>query len=443
MPTTAAVVPKASASMPAAIKPATVGMPPSIANPADLSSLAAATPAVFKSKEVVDSGRILDGGLEGLDGLASQWGNLSLKPDVEGGSFVFQPTVAGSGCSLEAPPEFFLLGTVRAVEEFNPRTIEKAMKGAWTPRKEFGMTVIDDNLFLFRFTYRLDINRVLREGPWRFQEYVLALKEVPRGFVVPKESLVMVPFWVQLWGVPAMWQRVEVARFIGALVGEVQDVDPAVRRHTGGGPTFLRVKVDVNTVSRLVRGTNVVLGEVEVPVAFKYERLFKFCYYCGLVDHVLEECEETLRSDFSMDECMYGEWLKGIPPRSSPWVADNWKPLGSGAGNPFAQRRQGIPPGFRALPAPAAPVNQCLPAPPARPALPAPNDSKLPITFTANASEQGDSGAGRKSTFKRIPKDGTVQRQQDGTVGEDSGTGKRRRAGEGSVLGTDPSSPMD
>lgn len=154
---------------------------------------------------------------------------------------------------------------------------------------------------------------MLREGPWRFQEYCLALKEVPRGFVVPKENLIMVPFWIQLFGVPALCQREDVARFIGGLIGKVHEVDPTVRRRTGGGPAFLRVKVEVNSESRLVRGNTVELGEVNVPFALKYERLFKLCFLFALVDHVLEECEGTLKLSFYVNDCQYGEWLRGIP----------------------------------------------------------------------------------------------------------------------------------
>lgn len=121
-----------------------------------------------------------------------------------------------------------------------------------------------------------------------------------------------------------------------------------------------------------------------------------------------------------------------------------WKTLGS-FGNPFAQKRQGIPPGFRALPTPAR-----LPAPPVRQTLPAPANSKSSMVFSADVSSQAQSEVGTKITFKRRGlKD--VARGSQGTshVGGqeknegDTGTSKRRRADEKLGLVDEDPSAMD
>lgn len=54
----------------------------------------------------------------------------------------------------------------------------------------------------------------------------------------------------------------------------------------------LRVKIKVNVNEPLKRGTTVKIGSVAgkmwIPVT--YERLPDFCYYCGRLGHVVQEC---------------------------------------------------------------------------------------------------------------------------------------------------------
>lgn len=291
---------------------------------------------------------------------------------------------------------------MRAIENISPKLVEKAMSNAWSPRFGMEMKPVADNLYLFRFNHRLDINKVLREGPWRVKDYLLVVKEALPGYLIPKEELVDVPFWVQMYGIPPMWHREEVIRFVGSLIGRVLEVDPKVRRSSPTSPLFVRVRVDINTLVKLVRGTTVELDDLPVLVAFRYERLFNFCYWCGLVDHVLADCEEALKLGFVMDKCEYGDWLRDIHPRPTPWDNSPWKPVlprgtmaPQSSGNPFARGGQSIPSGCRLMP--KAPP-QTLPPPPVRPALPA--GSSVPAPTAQFAFQAQDSENGRK-IYKR------------------------------------------
>ena len=48
-------------------------------------------------------------------------------------------------------------------------------------------------------------------------------------------------------------------------------------------------------------------------VHFKYERLPNFCYRCGLLEHDLKECPESIGIDKveGRDDLQYGAWLRG------------------------------------------------------------------------------------------------------------------------------------
>lgn len=261
--------------------------------------------------------------------------------------------------------------------------------------------------------------------------YILSVKETLPGFLIPKEELGDVQFWIQMYGIPPLWHREEVVRFIGNLVGRVIEVDAKVRRASPKSLMFLRGRVEINTLEKLIRGTTVELDGLPVPIAFKYERLFNFCYWCGLVDYVLVNCEETLKPGFDIAKCEYGDWLRGIPPRPTPWDSSPWKPvLPRGTvqprsfGNPFAQSGQTVPPGFRIMSEKQDP--RVLP-PPVKPALPSPvTATPEQFSFQAQALDKARkvyrrTGKGSSSSARKVDK------EADGN--SDHTAGKRRRGG--------------
>lgn len=170
--------------------------------------------------------------------------------------------------------------TVRMWRDFGPKALEKAMKAAWAPLGNVEMTIVEENFFLFRFDHRPDINRVLREGPWRFNDHPIAVMEARPGEVVKREDLIMVPYWIQIYNIPPFNQTEAMARYVGSLIShDVIAVDATVRRQPGVSPSFIRVKVAINTNYRLPRGTSIGKGNDEIKMAFKYERLLSFATY--------------------------------------------------------------------------------------------------------------------------------------------------------------------
>ena len=69
---------------------------------------------------------------------------------------------------------------------------------------------------------------------------------------------------------------------------------------TDGGQTawgkHLTVKVTINVTQPLKRGKVLsVAGQDKVLATFKYERLPDFCYVCGRLDHLEDDCNEVVR----------------------------------------------------------------------------------------------------------------------------------------------------
>lgn len=71
-----------------------------------------------------------------------------------------------------------ILATVLYRKRINPRLLEQALMAAWDPLRPVSMTKLEGNLFVFKFESRLDYNMVIRQGPWHYNYYMVAMREV-------------------------------------------------------------------------------------------------------------------------------------------------------------------------------------------------------------------------------------------------------------------------
>lgn len=294
--------------------------------------------------------------------------------------------------------------------------------------------------FLFRFESRLDLDKVHREGPWRFNDFSVDVHDVPPSKVLPRVELFLVPYWLQLYGLPALWQHAYMASYVGYLMRHVLDVGATVWHNTSIGLSFICIRVLMDVRNRLPRGTSVKLDDdTDMKVAFKYERLFNFCYWCGVVDHVVMDCAATTIAKGTFTKYPYEDWLRGIPPRPTAWKpSSSWcssAPVASD--NPFIQPKLvrklpslsssqaklhlPTPPGFQKMEEKARPSMENSPASlaPILPnsGMPQHKNGFIPPSVSMNFNH----GATTK-TFKRI------LREKDGISGDvHGGTGKKKR----------------
>ena len=80
----------------------------------------------------------------------------------------------------------------------------------------------------------------------------------------------------------------------------------------------LRVWVEIDVTRKLFRGQKINIEKGEARwVQFKYERLPNFCYRCGLLEHDLRECSESMGTDKGDEkgDLQYGAWLRWDPVR--------------------------------------------------------------------------------------------------------------------------------
>jgi hypothetical protein len=117
-------------------------------------------------------------------------------------------------------------------------------------------------------------------------------------------------FWVRMYNLPLACMGKEVVLKIGASVGKVEDVD-IIDDEVGWGE-YLRVKILLDLSKPLARGRQLHLLGKSVWILFKYEKILKFCFSCGVIRHGPKGCTQYVprRSPSAQGENPYGPWLR-------------------------------------------------------------------------------------------------------------------------------------
>ncbi|KAL0406194.1 UNVERIFIED_CONTAM: hypothetical protein Slati_3933300 [Sesamum latifolium] len=80
------------------------------------------------------------------------------------------------------------------------------------------------------------------------------------------------------------------------------------------GGAKVRIRVSLDTRKPLTRALHIRLigGDDEVMVMFIYERLPNFFYGCGVLGHIMRDCERHLDKveNWRMEDLPYGPWLR-------------------------------------------------------------------------------------------------------------------------------------
>ena len=68
-----------------------------------------------------------------------------------------------------------LIGKLLTYKPFNKRAAQSTLKRAWGLENKVQVVEVGANLFQFKFQTKFDMERVLRDGPWTFDNQVLLL----------------------------------------------------------------------------------------------------------------------------------------------------------------------------------------------------------------------------------------------------------------------------
>lgn len=152
------------------------------------------------------------------------------------------------------------------------------------------------------------------QGPWAFDKNLVVLRKLLAGEDPLTISLDECDFFVHAMGMPLMMVHHRMAEVLGNAMGKFSCMDNSHEKGFLGSTLRFRVTIDITKpIRRMIQVTGPDGQEITVQLA--YERLPNFCYYCGLIGHLVKDCHDCFeiiddRGEVPVDKLAYGEWLR-------------------------------------------------------------------------------------------------------------------------------------
>ncbi|KAL4283624.1 hypothetical protein GQ457_16G014760 [Hibiscus cannabinus] len=187
-------------------------------------------------------------------------------------------------------------------------------------------TSLGPNMFLFKFKREEDKDFFLGRCPWTVDGELLALKPFDK-LLSPKDyDFHPLPIWIRIYDVPLGLMSSKVGEAVGNKFGTSIATD--LRDENGCSGEYLRVRVEIDSSKPLKRctvlGRNKKSGQPRVCMV-KYERLPKFCFYCGIIGHESRLCPVLTKGE--KPTFQFGYWLRVELPKSNDLVKRKMRPM--------------------------------------------------------------------------------------------------------------------
>jgi hypothetical protein len=237
------------------------------------------------------------------------WGRFSLREEENIGVYLTTPEID----PLVSRERNCLMGKL-VVNHIIPKEYFKApLTRVWRPSGGLSFKVIGENLFIAEFKHEWDKSIILEGRPWIFDGFLVSLAEFD-GLTLPaKINFDRASFWIGMYNLPLACMGKSTGEKIGSSVGSVEEVD--VSDEEAGWGEYLRVKVSIDLSKPLARGRMLHVNDRSSWIAFKYEKLPKFCYSCGIINHGLLGCSQHEAGSKK------GGWIEEGGIRASPiWL---------------------------------------------------------------------------------------------------------------------------
>jgi hypothetical protein len=184
---------------------------------------------------------------------------------------------------------FNLVGRFLTNKPIRVKMLIDKMGDIWQPGRGMDIEEPYPGLFVFKFFHPLDVQHILKQGPWAFDGHTLVLNTLSDDEDSREVPLFKVPFWIQVHNLPSGYMSEKVGKQVADYIGEFLEYDEKNDNLSWGKYMWIRVLVDVREPLKKAKKIKKQGGD-SCMVQFKYERLGTFCYVCGLLGHSESRC---------------------------------------------------------------------------------------------------------------------------------------------------------
>ncbi|KAM1920850.1 hypothetical protein ACFX15_024593 [Malus domestica] len=201
-----------------------------------------------------------------------------------------------------------LVGAALTRKSLNKWGVRNILRSAWKDLGVLEIKWVHDNTYIITAQDEITALKILNQVPWAVMKLNFYVKRWSPDLAIEDIQMALVPFWIQIRGVPLSLSTELNVRRLAKEIGEfVEMEDPAKARG------FLRVKVVVDSEKPLIPGCWIPRdNNRDTWIEFRYERLQDFCYRCGRIGHANTKCSGLPGQG---NVATYGEWTRTAPIR--------------------------------------------------------------------------------------------------------------------------------
>lgn len=147
--------------------------------------------------------------------------------------------------------ELCLVGRLLTEKSINVRAMKSKLADVWKPAMGISIKDLEQNVFLFQFFKKEDMQWVMNGGPWSFDNAMLALETVAAGENPAEVKTWYVNIWIQIHNLPMGYMLETVGKQLGNFFGEFLEYD--AKNNTSIWRDCMRVRIRLDTRKPLKR----------------------------------------------------------------------------------------------------------------------------------------------------------------------------------------------
>ncbi|KAJ4889358.1 Uncharacterized protein Rs2_29106 [Raphanus sativus] len=171
-----------------------------------------------------------------------------------------------------------LIGKILNPKKQDVEKLIHYMPTSWGVQDRVTANDLCNGKFLFNFTSEEDIKHVLQQGPFHFNYCMFVL--VRWEPIIHDDYPWVIPFWVQITGMPLHLWIVDNLKRIGSRLGHIDTMELEEGR----------MLIEVDTRKPFIFSRKVTSKGGEVTIKIKYDFLFKHCTTCRFLSHEKDYC---------------------------------------------------------------------------------------------------------------------------------------------------------
>ncbi|GMJ13310.1 hypothetical protein HRI_005000200 [Hibiscus trionum] len=206
--------------------------------------------------------------------------------------------------SMAADVKYGLVGKVITPRLINANNFIRVFSSVMADENVEIMS-LKPGIFLFKVPTETNLESLIKRGPWLYDGEPIAMNIFQPALSLAEYRFETMAWWIRVYDLPLEKMTMTMARKIGACFGDLDHVD--CRQINGNLGEYFRVKVELNITQPLLRMVMLPNGDGGPRICpIQYEKLQKYCYFCGVLGHEVELCPQEVPKNETLP---YGPWL--------------------------------------------------------------------------------------------------------------------------------------